>query len=114
MDMIYWNFATFKKSYNSPLVKRWLVSSIKNIVNELPHELPNDVRLPWGQSQLLSILSRNKAFVIVAKIYVGAAIRVFFSHPVLLDFLTLFQVFYPNWLRITRKRYNLDHYLELI
>ena len=47
MDMIYWNFATFKKIYNSPLVKRWLVSSIKNIVNELPHELPNDVRLRW-------------------------------------------------------------------
>ena len=29
----------------SPQVKRYLMSSITNLVHELPHELPNDLRL---------------------------------------------------------------------
>ena len=29
----------------SPQVKRYLISSIKNLVHELPHDLQNDLRL---------------------------------------------------------------------
>ena len=29
----------------SPQVKRYLMSTITNLVHELPHELPNDLRL---------------------------------------------------------------------
>ena len=48
MDIIFWNFVTFSKNLSSPQVKRRLISSIKNIVYELPHELWNNLGLPLG------------------------------------------------------------------
>ena len=35
----------FHQIFRSPQVKRWEIISFKHGVYELPHELPNDVRL---------------------------------------------------------------------
>ena len=42
---MFWNVAMFKYRPDSPQVKRNVISSIANMVYELPHELPNDLRL---------------------------------------------------------------------
>ena len=41
--IIFWNFTIFWYRSNSPQVKRNLISSIGNLVYELPHELLNDL-----------------------------------------------------------------------
>ena len=51
MDIIYWNFATFYKRFNSTQVKWQLIFSIKNIEYKLPHKLPNDVKLKILRTQ---------------------------------------------------------------
>ena len=43
--IIFWNFTIFQYRSNSPQVKGTLISSIANLVYELPNELPNDFRL---------------------------------------------------------------------
>ena len=44
----------FKSGSNSPQVTRTLISSITNLVLELPHELPNNLRLTiLGNQELL-------------------------------------------------------------
>ena len=43
--IICWNFTVFWYRSASPQVKRNLISSIANLVYELPHELRNNVRL---------------------------------------------------------------------
>ena len=42
IGIIFWNFTTFWKSLDSQQLKRWLVSTLKNIVCVCvwPHELP--------------------------------------------------------------------------
>ena len=42
---MFWNVTMFKYRPDSPQVKRNVISSIANMVYELPHELPNDLRL---------------------------------------------------------------------
>ena len=42
---IFWNFTIFQYRYDSPQVKRNFIYSIANVVYELPHEFPNDLRL---------------------------------------------------------------------
>ena len=44
----------------------------------------------WRQSLAFSLPSRNKTLVIVVKNYTKTDIKVFYSSPILLDFLTLF------------------------
>ena len=41
-----------------------------------------------------SLLSRNKTFVMVVKIYAEVVIKVFYFCPIVLDFFTLFQIFF--------------------
>ena len=43
--IIFWNFRLCWHRFDSPQVKRNLISSIANLVYELFHELPNDLRL---------------------------------------------------------------------
>ena len=43
--IISWNFTIFQYRSDSPQVKGNLISSITNLLYELPHELPNDLRL---------------------------------------------------------------------
>ena len=43
--IIFWNFTIFQYISNSPKIKRNLICSIANLVYELPHELPNDLKL---------------------------------------------------------------------
>ena len=46
---------------------------------------------------VVSQISRNKFLVIVVKIYTEADFKVSWYCPILLDFLTYFQIFCPGW-----------------
>ena len=50
--IIFWNFTMSQYRSKSPKVKRNLVSSIASLVYELPHELPNDLRILGNQKIL--------------------------------------------------------------
>ena len=43
--IIFWNFTVFQDRSDSPQGKQNLISSIANVVYELPHELSNNLRL---------------------------------------------------------------------
>ena len=43
--IIFWNFRLCWHRFDSPQVKRNLISSMANLVYELSHTLPNDLRL---------------------------------------------------------------------
>ena len=45
MVIIFWNFAIFQYRPDEPKVKRNVISRKANLVYELPHALPNDLRL---------------------------------------------------------------------
>ena len=42
---IFWDFSMFYQIFLSPQVKRWAIIAYKQGIYELPHELPNDLRL---------------------------------------------------------------------
>ena len=107
-DITLWNTWRFQYRFHSPQVKWYLLSSTRNIVYELPHELPNDLRLKkirkyWEyhknsrrQSLVPSLLSANKNLVVVVKNHAKTDFIVFLSYPILLDFLTLCHKFCPR------------------
>ena len=43
--IIFWDILIFEKTFVSPQVKRIMIISNKHGIYELPHELPNDLRL---------------------------------------------------------------------
>ena len=43
--IIFWNFTMFYERSESPQVKENLISSITNLIYELPHEFSNDLKL---------------------------------------------------------------------
>ena len=43
--IIFWEFSMFYQIFLSPQVKRWVIITYKHGIYELPHELPNDIRL---------------------------------------------------------------------
>ena len=45
MVIIFWHFLIFDQMFLSPQVKQRVITSNKHGINELPHELPNDLRL---------------------------------------------------------------------
>ena len=45
LGTIFWHFLIVSLRSESPKVKQCLVSSITNFVHELPHQLPNYLRL---------------------------------------------------------------------
>ena len=108
--IIFWNFTIFQYSSDSLQVKRNFISSIANLVYELPHELPNEGRLRilenqeileksqvWvGKSLVPRLSSRNLTLVIAVKNHAKMDIKLTFSCPVLLDFSILFQIFCPG------------------
>ena len=85
-----------------------MISSIANLVYELPHELPNDLRLRilgneemLGKSQIwvepISQSPFQKLILVTAvKNHAKLDIKLVLSCPVLLDFSILFQIFYPG------------------
>ena len=54
--IMFWKFTIFQYRSDSPQVKGNLISSLGNLVYKLPHELPNDLRLRFLESQ--SILGK--------------------------------------------------------
>ena len=52
--IIFRNFTTFQYRFNSKQLKRSLMSSITNLVCELPWELPNDLRFKILEKQEIS------------------------------------------------------------
>ena len=71
MVIIFWNFLIIQYWSESPQVKRHLISSVTNLVRELPYELSNDlgsqkirkyqenVKFGWRHSLVRSLPSRN-------------------------------------------------------
>ena len=59
--IIFCNFTIFQYRSDSPQVKGNLVSSIANLVCELPHELPNDLRFRMSENQ--EILEKSQIWV---------------------------------------------------
>ena len=96
--IIYWNFTVFQYRSDLPQVKRNLISGIANLVNEFPHELPNDLRLTiLGNIRTISnyggdfFPSRKQTLVIAVKKKTKVDIKLFLSYLVLLDFSIFFQ-----------------------
>ena len=106
--IIFWNFATFYYRSDLPRVKGNLISSTANLVYELPHKLPNDLRLrKLGIIREISNLGGHIAQSLVSlqelrlckqqlKKLAKTDTKLFFSCPVLLDYSTLFQIFFPG------------------
>ena len=80
--MIFWHFLIISLRSESPQVQRYLISSIKNLVHELPNKFPNDLRPRilgnqeisekcqiYEETQRLvpSLPSRNQTLTIVVK-----------------------------------------------
>ena len=54
--IIFWNFTIFQQRSNSPQAKGNPISSLANLVYELPHELPNNLSLMIFGNQEISNL----------------------------------------------------------
>ena len=78
-----------------PQVKRNLISSITNLVYELLHELPNNLRLRRN-SWVPSLPARTQISARVIRKLAKVDIKLFLSCPILLDFSILFQIFCPG------------------
>ena len=53
MDIIFWDFLILCQIFLSPQVKRRVITSNKHGIYELPHELPQDLRLMiFGNSEI--------------------------------------------------------------
>ena len=105
---IFWNFMMFQCMSISPQVRRTLISSIINLVYELPHQLLNDLRLEsLGNQELIEnfqiwVETYRSAQSPFQKVTFGninqkvrkSSIKVFQSYPVLLDF--LFEIYCPG------------------
>ena len=66
--IIFWSFGMFSYRSDWPQVKRNVISSIGNLVYELPHELPNDVRLENKKI----LFWENKKSLVKSQIWVEA------------------------------------------
>lgn len=105
---IFWNFMMFQCMSISPQVRRTLISSIINLVYELPHQLLNDLRLEsLGNQELIEnfqiwVETYRSAQSPFQKVTFGninqkarkSSIKVFQSYPILLDF--LFEIYCPG------------------
>ena len=90
---LFLQFVVFHWNFDLPQVKRYLISSIVNLVYELPHELPNNWRLRnvfqnWPEKSLAASLTSRIQFPTIAdQTYKIADIEdVFRSCLELLDF----------------------------
>ena len=81
---------------DSPQVKVNLISSLANLAFELPHELPNNLKLRILENQ--EILQKSQIWVEIKKLevtrYAKIDTKLFFCCLVLLDLSILFQIFY--------------------
>ena len=108
--IIFWHPLIIQPTSESPKVKRCLLSSITNLVHELPHDLPNDLRLRilgnqeilekcqmWVQTQLNAQFSFQKLNV-DDSCQKHAKLDILFlkSCPILLCLFTLCQIFCPG------------------
>ena len=59
IEIILWDFLMFYQIFLPPQVKRSAIVSNKQVVYELPHELPNDLRLRILENKEKSGKSRN-------------------------------------------------------
>ena len=105
LDIIFGNFGTFQKIFDSPQVNWDLISSLENIVYDWPHKLPDDLKLQnlkklantWVGISMSNLPSKNKMFVKAVKNSSKLDIKVLCFCPVLVDFFTLFQLFCPGF-----------------
>ena len=79
MDIIFWDFLILYQNFFSPQVQRRMIISNKHGIYELPHELPNDLRLrifeirenqenvKTSENYILVPSPQNKSFVNASK-----------------------------------------------
>ena len=58
-NLKFWKFTVFQLMFDSPQVKRDLISSITDFVFEKPRELANDLRLKILENEEISGRSQN-------------------------------------------------------
>ena len=109
LDIIYWNFATFQKSFDSQQVKQYLISSIKAMyirVASQVHErfatqkirmYQKNVKIGWKQSLVSSFSSRNKIFVMMVKNYTKGVIKFICCSPISHSSSSLLQIFWQGF-----------------
>ena len=109
--IIFWIFTKLQCRYELLQVEQNVIPSIGNFVYELPHELPNDLRLViLGNQEILGktqtsgnskhvvpFLSRNKTLPVAVKKCSKTYIKVSQSCSILLSFFTLFQISCPGF-----------------
>ena len=101
--IICWNFTIFQHMSDLLQVKQNLISSIANLVYELPHKLSNDLRrirktqknLNSTHSLIPSLPLRKQPFAITKEIR-KTDTKLFFSCLVLLYISILFKIFCPG------------------
>ena len=118
--MIFSNFSTFYYKFHSPQVKRYLISTSKNIKRELLHWLSNYIRIKkilgnWEIEKSQNLVQkhapglplRNKTLAIAVKKYSKADIKVFWCRPIFPNFYTLLQILCPGlYVRISIGSYS--------
>ena len=65
MEVMFWNFARFQYRFDSPQVKRDLISIIKHIINPLRPKFSKNLKCSTN-CLIPSLPSKNKAMVIVS------------------------------------------------
>ena len=97
--IIFWNFTIFQCRYDSPQVEQNLISSIANLVYELPigsqeiRKCSKTLKFGWAHSVVPSLPSRNQTLAIAAENHANIERKLFFSCPVFLEYSILFQTF---------------------
>ena len=101
--ILFWNFTVFQCRPDSPQVKGNQISSIVNLVYELPplgsqeiRKYQNNVKFGWRHSLGLRLPSRTQTLPIAFKKHAKANTKLFFSCPVLLDYSIQVQIFCPG------------------
>ena len=98
--IIFSKFATFKYSFNLHQVKRYVIFSRKNIVDELlqqflyhltlrilgNQEIQETIQIGWKQILLPSLSPRNETLIVALKNYAKPDIKVFWYCRILLGF----------------------------
>ena len=93
LAIIFWSFTVLWCCFELPQVQRVMISSIMNLVNRLPHELPNDLTLAILENLEIVPESRNEFMAIAIKNYKKEDVKVFWGCSILLGFSLLGRYF---------------------
>ena len=102
MVIIFLNLAMFQQRPDWPQVKQNVICSIANLLYELRHKIPNELRLRilgskeiWGECYFW-VEKWPSVLPPFQKLNIGYGSQRFLSYQFLLDFYSLFQIFCPR------------------